>query len=87
MPSKKGRIKVRVLENTTENKKVYTIAVEADKELFGVADLLSKRGAIKKLSAQLRDEVKSAVWSYISGGEAFILSAQEALGEGRNEPR
>jgi len=72
MAPKTERIKVEVTDSIEGETRRFGITLMASNADFQLADLLRQRGVISPLDSELKDAVKAAIDSYLSGAEALI---------------
>ena len=74
MAPKAERIKVEVTDSTEGATRQFRITLTAPNADFQLADLLQQRGVISSLDGELKEAVKAATDSYLSGAESLISS-------------
>ena len=72
MAPKTERIKVEVTDSIEGESRKFGITLTAPNVDFQLADLLRQRGVISPLDSELKDAVKAATDSYLSGAEVLI---------------
>src|ERR1044072_9725148 len=72
MAAKPERIKVEVKDSTEGETRTFKIVVMAPNSDFQLADLLRQRGVIAPIDGELKQAVKVATQTYLSGAETLI---------------
>lgn len=72
MAPKTERIKVEVTDSLEGETRTFRIIMTAPNSDFQLADLLRQRGVISPINGELKQAVRVATQSYLSGAEALI---------------
>ena len=78
MVLKMERIKVEVTDSTEGETRTFKIVLRVPNSDFQLADLLHQRGVIAPLDGELKQAVKEATQSYLSGAEQLISTLGRA---------
>jgi hypothetical protein len=72
MAGKSERVKVEIKESTAGEVRTFNITLTAPASDFLLSDLLRQRGVIDSLESELKQVIKTAAETYLSGAEILV---------------